>query len=120
MCRSIKVLRRADMPPSEQEIHEAALQFVRKISGYRVPSQKNAEPFEAAVREVSRSSRQLLQTLAKNSAPATTHKQQLHSHSPNRRAEDRERRNRHRDGADGERQGQAYGLAEDAAKHRAQ
>ena len=64
MCRSIKVLRRPDASVSEQEIQEAALQFVRKISGYRTPSQKNAEAFDAAVREVTGSSERLLQSLA--------------------------------------------------------
>lgn len=64
MCRSIKVLRRVERAPSEQELHEAALQFVRKISGYRVPSQANAEVFEAAVRDVTASSRRLLKGLA--------------------------------------------------------
>ncbi|HEX3630837.1 MAG TPA: DUF2277 domain-containing protein [Candidatus Dormibacteraeota bacterium] len=63
MCRSIKVLRRADSQPSEQEIHEAALQFVRKISGYRVPSQANTVVFEAAVRDVTASSQRLLEEL---------------------------------------------------------
>ena len=66
MCRSIKTLRRREGPPTDQEIHEAALQFVRKISGYRVPSRVNTPAFEAAVREVSASSRQLLTTLASN------------------------------------------------------
>ncbi|HET9848840.1 MAG TPA: DUF2277 domain-containing protein [Candidatus Dormibacteraeota bacterium] len=60
MCRSIKVLRRSQGTPSEQELHEAALQFVRKISGYRVPSQANSAVFETAVRDVTASSRQLL------------------------------------------------------------
>ena len=46
MCRSIKVLRQNDGEPSELEIREAALQFVRKISGYRHPSQANVEAFE--------------------------------------------------------------------------
>ena len=64
MCRSIKVLRKVEGAPSEQELHEAALQFVRKISGYRVPSQTNAEVFEAAVRDVTASSRRLLEGLA--------------------------------------------------------
>ncbi|GAC1482194.1 MAG: hypothetical protein PVSMB9_07880 [Candidatus Dormibacteria bacterium] len=63
MCRSIKTLRRKDETPSDQEISEAALQFVRKISGYRVPSRKNAESFEGAVLEVSRASRRLLDSL---------------------------------------------------------
>jgi hypothetical protein len=65
MCRSIKVLRRNDGQPTDQEIHEAALQFVRKISGYRVPSQANTAPFDAAVKEVTESSRRLLDGLAK-------------------------------------------------------
>jgi hypothetical protein len=64
MCRSIKVLRRPEGPPSEQELHEAALQFVRKVSGYRVPSKKNAAAFEEAVREVTDTSRRLLQVVS--------------------------------------------------------
>ena len=60
MCRSIKTLRRADEPATEQEIREAALQYVRKVSGYRVPSRKNTEAFDAAVDEVSIASRRLL------------------------------------------------------------
>jgi hypothetical protein len=64
MCRSIKTLRRREGTPTDQEIHDAALQFIRKISGYRVPSRVNTPAFEAAVREVSASSRRLLSTLA--------------------------------------------------------
>jgi hypothetical protein len=60
MCRSIKVLRSPEGPPSEQELHEAALQYVRKVSGYRVPSRKNAEAFDEAVRRVTEASRRLL------------------------------------------------------------
>lgn len=60
MCRSIKTLRRADEPATEDEIHAAALQFVRKISGYRMPSQRNAAAFEAAVDEIAEASRRLL------------------------------------------------------------
>jgi hypothetical protein len=67
MCRSIKTLRRAEAPASEQEIHEAALQFVRKISGYRVPSRANTDPFEAAVREISHASERLLRQLSSSS-----------------------------------------------------
>jgi hypothetical protein len=68
MCRSIKVLRSPDGPPTEQELHEAALQYVRKVSGYRVPSKKNAEAFEEAVREVAETSRRLLDAVT--TAPA--------------------------------------------------
>lgn len=63
MCRSIKTLHRAGEPPTDEEIHEAALQFVRKISGYRAPSRANAPTFEAAVEEVTTASRRLLASL---------------------------------------------------------
>ena len=64
MCRSIKTLRRRDEKATDQEIHDAALQFVRKISGYREPSRANSEAFLAAVEEISRSSRRLLEAVA--------------------------------------------------------
>jgi hypothetical protein len=65
MCRSIKTLRRPDGPASDEEIAAAALQFVRKVSGYRAPSQRNTKAFDAAVSEVGRASRRLLQELEK-------------------------------------------------------
>ena len=68
MCRSIKVLRNGDYQPSNQEVREAALQFVRKISGYRHPSQANTVAFEAAVNEIAATSRNLLLSL-KNRGP---------------------------------------------------
>jgi hypothetical protein len=64
MCRSIKTLRRAEEPATPDEIHAAALQFVRKVSGYRAPSQRNAEAFEAAVAEIAQASSRLLDSLA--------------------------------------------------------
>ena len=64
MCRSIKVLRREEIPASEQEISEAALQYIRKISGYRKPSKVNQEAFDAAVREVALSTQKLLNELS--------------------------------------------------------
>ena len=64
MCRSIKTLRRADEPATDEEIAAAALQFVRKVSGYRVPSQKNRDAFDEAVFEVASASRRLLDTIA--------------------------------------------------------
>ena len=64
MCRSIKTLRRPDEPATEKEIREAALQFVRKVSGYRVPSRANGPAFEAAVDEVAEASRRLLDAVA--------------------------------------------------------
>ena len=63
MCRSIKTLRRPQGAVPEEEVYEAALQFVRKISGYRAPSKANREAFDAAVVEVAEASRRLLDGL---------------------------------------------------------
>ena len=63
MCRSIKVLRNPESPATDAEIEAAALQFVRKISGYRQPSRANAAAFDLAVAEVAESSRRLLSEL---------------------------------------------------------
>jgi hypothetical protein len=60
MCRSIKQLRRAERDVTEEEIQAAALQFVRKVSGYRKPARSNVAPFEAAVDEVASATRRLL------------------------------------------------------------
>ena len=60
MCRSIVRLRDHDEIANDDEIRAAALQFVRKISGYRVPSKRNQEAFEAAVDEIALSSHKLL------------------------------------------------------------
>lgn len=63
MCRSIKTLRGAEPPPTGEDVNAAALQFVRKVSGYRVPSRKNAEVFDRAVAEVAEASQRLLDAL---------------------------------------------------------
>ena len=60
MCRSIKQLRNAEIPATEDEIRAAALQFVRKVSGYRKPSRANEAAFEAAVTEVAEATQKLL------------------------------------------------------------
>jgi len=65
MCRSIKTLRRADEPATDEEIAAAALQFVRKVSGYRKPSRANEEAFDSAVEEVAEASRRLLVAVAR-------------------------------------------------------
>jgi hypothetical protein len=64
MCRSIKTLRRAEEPATPDEVRAAALQFVRKVSGYRVPSQRNTQAFDAAVAEIAEASSRLLDSLA--------------------------------------------------------
>jgi hypothetical protein len=63
MCRSIKTLRRPESAATTGEIEAAARQFVRKVSGYRTPSARNADAFEAAIAEVSAASERLLQAL---------------------------------------------------------
>ena len=63
MCRSIKTLRNAEVPVTEEEIRAAALQFVRKVSGYRKPSKVNEEVFERAVEEVAEATGELLKRL---------------------------------------------------------
>lgn len=63
MCRSIKTLRNIEVPATEEEIRAAALQFVRKVSGYRKPSRVNGEAFEKAIDEISLATEKLLQNL---------------------------------------------------------
>lgn len=67
MCRNIRQLR-GSTRPSEDEITLAALQYVRKVSGCRVPSRANTEVFEAAVTEIADSTRRLLDGLSGGSA----------------------------------------------------
>lgn len=64
MCRSIKRLRQPDAPATPAEIQAAALQYVRKVSGYRQPSRANAQAFELAVAEVAAVTQRLLEQLA--------------------------------------------------------
>lgn len=63
MCRSIKQLRQPDRPPTDEEIQAAALQFVRKVSGYRNPSRANAAAFDQTVQEIAGSTKRLLANL---------------------------------------------------------
>jgi hypothetical protein len=63
MCRNIHQLRQPEGPATEEEIYEAALQFVRKVSGYRVPSRANQATFNRAVEEVAEATKALLENL---------------------------------------------------------
>ncbi len=72
MCRSIKTLRTGAVPASDDEIGAAALQYVRKVSGYRKPSSANERAFEEAVEAVASASKQLLDSVA------ATHPQYRH------------------------------------------
>ncbi len=66
MCRSIKKLRGLDAPASNDEIRDAALQFVRKVSGFHRPARVNQEAFQRAVEEIASSSAQLLESLTRS------------------------------------------------------
>lgn len=72
MCRSIKRLRTYDEPATVQEFDEAALQFVRKISGFRKPTQANEAAFNRAVAEISVVSQRLLSELKVPARPKAT------------------------------------------------
>jgi hypothetical protein len=63
MCRNIKRLRHPDHAPTDAELHDAALQFVRKISGFNKPSHANQAAFDTAVRDVSAAARVLFRSL---------------------------------------------------------
>ncbi len=65
MCRSIVRLRERDQIASEEEIRAAARQYVRKVSGYREPSPRKAEAFEAAVDEIATASKRLLEAVTR-------------------------------------------------------
>ncbi|BEP34436.1 DUF2277 domain-containing protein [Variovorax sp. V59] len=69
MCRSIKTLYNFEPPATEQEIRAAALQFVRKLSGFSVPSKANQEAFERAVDEMSASAARLIGSLVTTAEP---------------------------------------------------
>ena len=63
MCRNIRKLRQADQLPTEQEVKDAALQFVRKVSGYRKPSRVNEKAFDDAVNDIAAMTCQLFENM---------------------------------------------------------
>jgi hypothetical protein len=69
MCRSIRTLHNFDPPATDDEVHAAALQYVRKISGSRDPSQANREAFDAAVAAVAGVTRNLVDSLVTKAPP---------------------------------------------------
>jgi hypothetical protein len=71
MCRNIKRLRHGQEPPTHQELHDAALQFVRKISGFNIPSKANEAAFHEAVRDVAAAGGRLFQSLGPRASTAT-------------------------------------------------
>ena len=69
MCRNIRTLYNFDPPATDEEVHAAAEQYVRKISGFAKPSKANAEPFAHAIEAVAEASRQLLSELSTSAPP---------------------------------------------------
>lgn len=69
MCRNIKTLFNFDPPATEEEIRDASLQFVRKLSGFTKPSQANEAVFNQAIDEVAIAARKLIRTLVTNAEP---------------------------------------------------
>ena len=69
MCRNIKTLFNFEPPATELEVRDASLQFVRKLSGFNIPSKANEEAFDKAVREIAASARELIQSLVTTADP---------------------------------------------------
>ena len=69
MCRNIKLLFNFDPPATDEEIYGASLQYVRKVTGYRQPSEANQEAFDRAVGEIAKSTRLLMEELKTKAAP---------------------------------------------------
>ena len=69
MCRNIKTLFNFEPPATDEEIHAASLQFVRKLSGFQKPSKANEEAFDRAIGDVSRVAERLIDSLVTNASP---------------------------------------------------
>jgi hypothetical protein len=69
MCRNIRPLFNFEPPATDDEVHAAALQYVRKVSGTRKPSSQNVDPFERAIAEIAEATRRLVDSL-ETTAPA--------------------------------------------------
>ena len=69
MCRNIKTLFNFEPPATDSEIHDASLQFVRKLSGFTIPSKANEAAFERAVEEVAAAARALIGSMTTNAEP---------------------------------------------------
>ena len=69
MCRNIRPLFNFEPPATDEEIHAAALQYVRKVSGTRQPSERNSDPFERAIAEIAAATRRLVDSLETTAPP---------------------------------------------------
>ena len=69
MCRNIRTLFNFEPPATDDEIHDASLQFVRKLSGFTIPSQANQAAFDQAVEDIAASARKLIHSMVTNAEP---------------------------------------------------
>jgi hypothetical protein len=69
MCRNIRTLFNFEPPATDDEIHDASLQFVRKLSGFTLPSKANEAAFNQAVEEIAASARKLIHSMVTNAEP---------------------------------------------------
>lgn len=81
MCRNIKILFNFEPPATDEEIRAAALQFVRKVSGFAKPSALNQQAFDRAVDQIAKASRELLGALATTSPPRDREKEAARAHA---------------------------------------
>lgn len=81
MCRNIKTLFNFDPPATDEEIHDAALQFVRKLSGYHHPSKVNEQAFNVAVEEVAVVARKLFDSLVTEAKPHNREEEAAKAHA---------------------------------------
>ena len=81
MCRNIRPLFNFEPPATNDEVHDAAVQFVRKISGYSKPSTANQAAFDAAVATIGAASRQLLDSLTTTAAPKNREREAAKRHA---------------------------------------
>lgn len=99
MCRNIRVLHNFDPPTTDEEVREAALQFVRKVSGSTRPSRANAEPFEHAVDEIALATRRLLDALVTKAPPKSREQEAIKGRARHEKRMEREVRLRTATGA---------------------
>lgn len=81
MCRSIRTLRHQDDPATTGEIEAAARQYVRKVSGFRQPSARNAEAFEAAIAEIAAASQRLIVAVGGGVQPGPDRRPPVRAHA---------------------------------------
>ena len=81
MCRNIKTLFNFDPPVTDEEVHAASLQFVRKITGFNKPSKANEEAFQAAIDEIAAISNRLLRSLETTAPPKNREEEAAKAHA---------------------------------------